>query len=152
MTSGAIIMMTPPRKILGFRMQDPDELFEALSRSRFRSRFALCHKDQEYFLNRGLELIMRHGREFIETRLAPAEPANDGRQTPMKGHPIFIGQHATGTCCRMLGKWHNIPGDRSLDPSEIDYVLGVLAVWLKKQKAKPLQARLPGVDTDTEPL
>lgn len=134
-------------------MRDQDDLFAGLSRSRFRARFALGPKDQKYFRNRGFELIMRHGREFIEKRLAPAEPANDGRQTPMKGHPIFVAQHATATCCRRcLGKWHNIPLGRALDPGQIAYVLDVLGVWLKSQNAKPLELTLPGLDTDTEPL
>jgi hypothetical protein len=66
--------------------------------------------------------------------LAPAEPKNDGLQTPMRGHPIFIAQHATATCCRgCLEKWHRIPRGRMLSEAEIQYVLGVLGRWLEKQ-------------------
>ena len=31
--------------------------------------------------------MLAHGSDFIDKRLAPAEPANDGKQTPMRGHP-----------------------------------------------------------------
>lgn len=41
--------------------------------------------------------------------MAPKNIDNDGKQTPMRGHPVFIAQHATATCCReCLKKWHNI--------------------------------------------
>ena len=37
----------------------------------------------------------------------------DGKQTPMKNHPVFIAQHATATCCRgCLEKWHHIPKEK----------------------------------------
>jgi hypothetical protein len=33
----------------------------------------------------------------------------------MRGHPVFIAQHATATCCRgCLAKWHDIPAGRAL--------------------------------------
>jgi len=45
--------------------------------------------------------------DFITARLAPALLKNDGKQTPMRGHPVFIAQHATATCCRRcLWKWY----------------------------------------------
>ena len=45
----------------------------------------------------------------IIKRIAPKEPLNDGKQTPMKGHPVFIAQHATATCCReCTRKWHKM--------------------------------------------
>lgn len=49
---------------------------------------------------KGLDTIRQHVKEFIAKREAPAYIANDGKQTPMKGHPVFIAQHATATCCR----------------------------------------------------
>lgn len=86
---------------------------------------------------------MEHAAAFIETRLAPAEPANDGRQTPMRNHPVFIAQHATATCCRgCLEKWHRIPLGRALDEAERRHVLGVLARWLTRAEAE--QGRAAG--------
>jgi hypothetical protein len=113
-------------------MNDLDVLFEKLAKSRFRSRFKLDGKELEYLNSKGISIILEHGRDFINTRLAPANPPNDGKQTPMRNHPIFIAQHATATCCRgCLQKWHQIPNkDHELSQQEKDYVLSVLERWL----------------------
>ena len=114
-------------------MRDPDELFAALAKSTFRSRFRLGPKETLYLKEKSLTVVIEHGRRFVVERLADAQPKNDGRQTPMRGHPIFVAQHATATCCRgCLAKWHRIPEGRPLIPEEIDYILGVLARWLEK--------------------
>ncbi len=97
------------------------------STSPFRMRFHLSQKDKEYVRERGLNVIASHAEDFITKRLAPAHPVNDGRQTPMKGHPAFIAQHATGTCCRScLRKWHGIPEGKELGKEEIDYIVSVI--------------------------
>jgi len=113
-------------------MNDLDVLFEKLAKSRFRSRFKLDGKELEYLNSKGISIILEHGRDFINTRLAPANPQNDGKQTPMRNHPIFIAQHATATCCRgCLQKWHQIPNkDHELSQQERDYVISVLERWL----------------------
>lgn len=112
-------------------MRDLGDLFSALARSKFRSRFRLGPKETAYLGQKTLPVILEHGRQFVEERLAPAEPKNDGRQTPMRGHPIFTAQHATATCCRgCLEKWHRIPHGRALTEAEIEYILAVLARWL----------------------
>ena len=115
-------------------MRDLDGLFAALSRSPFRSRFRLSGREATYLKEKGLDATLAHARQFIETRLAPAEPANDGHQTPMRNHPAFIAQHATATCCRgCIEKWHHIPKGRPLSPDEIDYVLSAIRRWLEQQ-------------------
>jgi hypothetical protein len=115
-------------------MNELQEVFERLSRSRFRSRFHLRTKEREYLNAKGLDVILDHGRDFVENRLAPADPENDGRQTPMGKHPIFVAQHATATCCRgCLEKWHSIPKGRPLSPEEKAYVSRVLGQWLRAQ-------------------
>jgi len=112
-------------------MRDLDDLFAALSRSEFRSRFRLRGKDRAYLEEKTLPVVIEHGRQFVTDRLAPAEPKNDGKQTPMRGHPVFVAQHATATCCRgCLKKWHYIAPGRPLSPEEIDYVVEVLRRWL----------------------
>lgn len=112
-------------------MRDREDLFSALARSTFRSRFRLGPKERAYLAERTLPVILEHGRRFIQERLAPAVPKNDGRQTPMRGHPIFIAQHATATCCRgCLEKWHRIPAGQPLTEEEIAHILAVLARWL----------------------
>jgi hypothetical protein len=113
-------------------MRDVDELFAALARSEFRSRFRLRGCEAAYLQQKGLATVLEHARQFVIKRLAPAEPANDGRQTPMRNHPAFIAQHATATCCRgCLEKWHRIPKGRPLTNREIDYIVGVIGQWLQ---------------------
>lgn len=110
------------------------DLRARLARSRFRSRFRLNERDAAYAAERGLATLREHAREFVGARLAPARPRSDGRQTPMRGHPVFVAQHATATCCRgCLRKWHAIPPGRPLDDDEIAYVVAVILAWLAEQ-------------------
>lgn len=116
-------------------MRDLDELFGALSRSRFRRRFRLAGKEASYLRQQGMETILAHARQFVESRLADAEPANDGKQTPMRNHPVFIAQHATATCCRgCLQKWHRIGKGHLLSSTEIDHIVRVIERWLRQQQ------------------
>jgi len=112
---------------------DMSELFDRLGRSEFRSRFRLRGRELDYLRRKGLEVVMEHAADFIEKRLAPAHPANDGKQTPMGNHPAFVAQHATATCCRgCLARWHAIPKGRPLTGAEKEYVLRVIGAWLHK--------------------
>jgi hypothetical protein len=116
-------------------MRDQDDLFAALGRSKFRSRFQLGEKETAYLRQKGIDVIRQHAQDFITKRLAPAQPQNDGRQTPMRGHPVFLAQHATATCCRScLSKWHGIEQGQPLDADEVDYVVRVIERWLNAQQ------------------
>ena len=116
-------------------MRDLEEVFIALGGSEFRARFRLRGKELAYLRSKGLPAVLEHAADFVEKRLAPAEPANDGKQTPMRNHPAFVAQHATATCCRgCLQKWHGIPKARALRPEEKRYVLSVLEKWLAEQE------------------
>ena len=115
-------------------MRDVDDLLTALARSKFRSRQRLSSEDGAYLRRKTLAVVLEHARRFVVERLADGEPARDGRQTPMRGHPVFVAQHATATCCRRcLAKWHAIPAGQPLSEEEIDYLLGVLEHWLRAQ-------------------
>jgi hypothetical protein len=115
-------------------MRDLDDLFSALRRSKFRRRMRLGAKERAYLEEKTLPVVLEHARRFVAERLAPAEPRKDGRQTPMRGHPVFIAQHATATCCRgCLAKWHYVERQRALTPEQIDYVIGVIERWLREQ-------------------
>jgi predicted Fe-S protein YdhL (DUF1289 family) len=115
-------------------MKNLDELFERLQRSSFRQRFRLQGLEREYMDRKSLNTVMVHAADFIDKRLAPAYPANDGKQTPMRKHPVFVAQHATATCCRgCLEKWHAIAKGRELSADEKHYVLDVLRRWLESQ-------------------
>ncbi len=109
-----------------------DDLRARLARSRFRSRFRLNERDAAYAASRGIPTLRTHAYEFVGARLAPAVPNNDGRQTPMRGHPVFVAQHATATCCRgCLRKWNGIPSGRPLGDDEIRYTVAVIMAWLE---------------------
>ena len=118
-------------------MRDMEDLFAALGRSKFRSRFRLSGEEAVYLSQKGLDTILQHARDFVARRLADANPVNDGRQTPMRDHPVFVAQHATGTCCRKcLEKWHHIPKGKPLAETEVDYVVEVLRRWLVAQNVE----------------
>lgn len=128
-----------PRQNATPRATVPAELWERLARSAFRQRFHLNTQDMVYLREKGLPLVLEHGQGFIARRLAPAFPHKDGRQTPWKGHPVFVAQHATGTCCRScLAKWHALPSGRQLNETEQNYVLSVIAHWLENELAHPV--------------
>jgi len=111
-----------------------EDLFNRLSKSTFRSRFKLSDRDKEYARAKGRDVIRSHAEDFVAKRLAPAVIPNDGKQTPMRGHPVFIAQHATACCCRgCLYKWHRIPQERELTVSEQEYVVNVLMEWIDRQ-------------------
>ena len=115
-------------------MRDPDDLFAALAGSTFRRRFRLSKKELAYAREHGLAGTLDHARNFIRDRLAPAAPANDGKQTPMRNHTVFVAQHSTATCCRgCLEKWHRIPRGRALTEAEKEHVIAVIGRWLRDQ-------------------
>lgn len=120
-----------------------ENLFARLQRSTFHSRFRLGVKERQYCYDKGAEVIDQHTADFIASRLAPAQIPNDGKQTPMRGHPVFIAQHATATCCRgCLEKWHAIPRGRGLSDEEQRYVVQVIHHWLVIQMNSPDRSRL----------
>jgi hypothetical protein len=110
------------------------ELFERLTRSDFRSRFTLGSEEREYLVAKGWVTILSHANDFLQSRLAPASPRGDGKQTPMKGHPVFIAQHATATCCRRcLAKWHGIASGIELDVHQVNHLVDAIRYWLEDQ-------------------
>jgi hypothetical protein len=116
------LAMTIPRKLA------------SLVRSKFRSKFKLSQKDRDYIAVKGLETIKEHAYQFVNSRVAPEYPKNDGKQTPMRGHPVFIAQHATATCCRgCIQKWHGIEKGRALNVEDGDFVLALIMGWIERQ-------------------
>ena len=111
-----------------------EALFARLAQSDFRSRFRLGSEEVACIERRGMAVIRRHAEDFVRRRLAPAFIPNDGRQTPMRGHPVFIAQHATATCCRQcLFKWHGILPGRELTPEEQKYAVDLIMEWIRRQ-------------------
>ena len=91
-------------------------------------------KDIDYIHEKGLDTIRKHAEDFITKREAPAYIPNDGKQTPMRGHPVFIAQHATATCCReCIRKWHKIQPGRELSQVQQEYLVDVIMTWIERE-------------------
>ena len=115
-------------------MNNVDEILYKLSKSNFRSSFHLRKYMIEYINNKGMSTIRNHAYDFINQKIAPAFPKNDGRQTPTKNHPVFIAMHACACCCRScLFKWYQIPKGRKLTKSEIDFLVNIVITWIEKE-------------------
>lgn len=126
-------------------MPSIDLLFQRLSRSPFRQRFHLGYVEYHYCRDKGKRIIEQHAAEFIRTRLAPAEPVNDGKQTPMRGHPVFIAQHATATCCRgCLSKWHGIALHQPMSEQQQQWVCEVILRWISDEMQQPAPTKSAG--------
>ena len=111
-----------------------DEALAKLSRSPFRRRFHLSGDLRCYVLRNGADAVRYHAENFVRMRLAPANPANDGRQTPMKGHPVFVAQHATATCCRgCLSKWWKVPTGVPLTELQQLKIVALITAWIERE-------------------
>lgn len=111
-----------------------DKLLFSLSKSNFRSKFHLKEKDFKYIDEKGIDTIKQHAYDFITKRLKPEFIPNDGKQTPMRGHPVFIAQHATATCCRgCLNRRYKIEKNRELSDTEVDFVVELIMKWIEKE-------------------
>lgn len=118
-------------------MQTINQALDKLEKSRFRSGFYLTRKEREYLADKGMAVMQSHARDFVLQKLAPAEPVNDGRQTPTHGHPVFKAMHATACCCRgCLEKWYRVPKGRPLSGAEQDKIVNLLIAWLERQQVR----------------
>lgn len=109
-------------------------ILDRLSKSKFRSSFHLKDKDILYIEDKGIDKIRNHAYDFVTKRLADTSNVTDGKQTPMKGHPVFIAQHATGTCCRScLEKWHHIRKNKNMTDDDIKYIVDIIMSWIEKE-------------------
>jgi hypothetical protein len=114
-----------------------DDILDKLSKSKFRSSFKLKERDKIYIEEKGIDIIRGHAEDFISKRLAIAYIPNDGKQTPMRGHPVFIAQHATATCCRnCLYKWHKIKQNTPLTVEEQRYIVDLIMEWINRKLKK----------------
>lgn len=115
-------------------MQSITEALYKLGHSKFRSSFHLTKKDKAYLEEKGMETIRNHARDFVRIKLSPADPINDGKQTPMHGHPVFKAMHATACCCRgCLNKWYRVPLHQELTDEQQERIVNLLMAWIEKQ-------------------
>ena len=119
-------------------MQTIDQALEKLKSSPFRAKFHLSEKDRAYVREKGMDTIRQHAFDFIGARLAPADIPNDGKQTPMRGHPVFLAQHACACCCRgCLEKWYRIPKGRELNARQQEKIVNLLMAWIQREMDGP---------------
>lgn len=111
-----------------------EQALEKLNKSEFRSSFHLDLSDKKYIDEKGLEIIRNHARDFIRQRIAPAYIPNDGKQTPMRGHPVFKAQHACACCCRgCLYKWYKVKPGTQLDELQQEKIVNLLMAWVENE-------------------
>ena len=114
-----------------------------LSKSAFRAKFALTGGEASRLAEQDPASLSRQTRQIVTQRLAPAAPSNDGRQTPYRGHPVFVAQHATATCCRKcLARWHRIPSGRAMSELEVSFVVSLITSWLETRRGPSAQGVL----------
>ena len=114
-------------------MQTIDEALDKLARSKFRAGFKLTKAERAYLAEKGMDVIRAHAEDFVRQKLAPADPVNDGKQTPMRGHPVFKAMHATACCCRgCLHKWYRVPLHRELTASQQERIVNLLMTWIER--------------------
>ena len=115
-------------------MQTIDEALERLEKSDFRRKFKLDKNDIEYIKKNGFDKIRSHAADFVEKRLAPAYIPNDGKQTPMRGHPVFKAQHGTACCCRgCLEKWYGVKKGKKLTKLQQEKIVNLIMAWIYKK-------------------
>jgi len=111
-----------------------EETLRRLRQSDFRAKFHLTEKDKRYIAEKGEGTIRTHAKEFIKNRLAPAVIPNDGKQTPMRGHPVFVAQHACACCCRgCLEKWYRVPQGVELTEDQQNRIVNLLMGWIDNE-------------------
>lgn len=129
-------------------MQTIDQALDKLERSKFRSSFHLTEKERLYLEEKGMAVMRNHAEDFVRQKLAPAEPVNDGKQTPMHGHPVFKAMHATACCCRgCLNKWYKVPLHRELSTTEQDKIVNLLMAWIERNASPDGQESPPDSNT-----
>ena len=107
-----------------------EDLLDSLSKSKFRGSFHLNKKMKNYVKEKGFDKIKSDARDLITKRIAPKNPNNDGKQTPMRQvHPVFIAQHATD-------RIHGIKKEHKLSSEEIEYVVNTLMLWIQREMSK----------------
>ena len=111
-----------------------DAAFARLAKSKFRRSFKLGADDIAYIGRVGMETIRRHCADFVRMRLAPANPPNDGKQTPMRGHPVFKAQHACACCCRdCMAKWWRVEKGAEIPPERQSRIVDFLMEWIERE-------------------
>ena len=110
-----------------------DALKKKLEKDGRINKFILGEPEQEYVTSRGMDILRLHATDFVNKRLAPANPKNDGRQTPTKGHPVFIAQHACGCNDRdSVEEFFGYEKGRELTEAEVGTIVDAILAWIEE--------------------
>lgn len=94
-----------------------------------------CNVWKRYIKEKGIDTIREQAAGFERQRLAPVDIPNGGKQTPMRGHPVFAAQHACACCCRgCLNKWYKVPIGTKLTENQQERIVNLLMAWIEIQK------------------
>ena len=124
-------------RIHGRRLDDVDFTFAQLRLELVRHHFWHLDFDSKaiaHALRKGRTRLYDAARRRLQSSVARAGNAWDGRQTPWHGNTIFYAQHAVAACCRTcIEYWHAIPKDRDLSEIELDYLTGLVLRYLDER-------------------
>jgi hypothetical protein len=110
-----------------------DDIFSRLERSKFRSGIHLNEKEKIFVVNKGMQKIGEDAYDILDKKIR-IKRDSDGKQTPWHGHPVFVAQHGTATCCRKcIEKWYKIPQNKVLDERETKFFLEIILRWIEKE-------------------
>ena len=111
-----------------------DEVFEKLSKSKFRSKFKLKEKDLLYIKEKGLKKKKTHKKESNKKKRAQKVIPNDEKTPPRRGHTVLTAQNETAACCRScIFKWHKFKKDVELNENQKEYLVLLITEWIKRQ-------------------
>jgi len=121
-------------------IEDVDHTFESLDHELIRNVFLKMPfgpDAQDYAKRKGKIKLREAARKRLVQSIGRAHPFRDGTQTPLledSPNPIWNAQHATATCCRRCVEyWHGIPRGRALNGAEMDYLTGIVSVFLDEK-------------------
>lgn len=122
------------KKSKGARPEPLGVRLDAIAKLPTRSRFHLPGRERATAVTLGESGLRWYAYDLVVRRIGPAKPAREGRQTPYRGHPVFVAQHATATCCRgCLEEVHAIPQGHVLDKAELNYIVNLICLWLSRE-------------------
>ena len=105
---------------------------DVIVNTEYESGAGIYHGTSSKFFKRSRDIrqSMLDAYPFLQNMYS----ADDGKQTPMRGHPVFIAQHATATCCReCIRKWHKMQPGKELSQVQQEYLVDVIMTWIQKE-------------------
>ena len=71
--------------------------------------------------------------EFVDVRLSPAFPPNDGKQTPMRGTLCLWHSMLVPAVAVFVNKWYKVPLGVKLTENQQERIVNLLMAWIENQ-------------------